>query len=79
MWWAVSCSSLCECEPLFFCHIWDGGAVTASKLERYRRRERLEVYAAIQYVATFHCQVPLGMIVVNFSRGQKEKWTFVDR
>ena len=46
--------------------------------ERERERER-EVYAALQYAASFHCLVEDWRNCEELKPKPKEKWTFVDK
>ena len=43
------------------------------------QQEREEVYAALQYAASFHCLVEEGHACEELKPKPKEKWTFMDR
>ena len=43
------------------------------------QQEREEVYAALQYAASFHCVVEQWKDCEELKRKLKEKWIFVDR
>ena len=56
----------------------DKGFMAESRAESMQQ-EREEVYAALQYVASFHCKVEEWKDCEELKPEPKEKWTFVDQ
>ena len=53
--------------------------VRAKTIQRERERVREELYAALQYAASFHCLVEEWKYCEEVKPKPKEKWTFVDK
>ena len=56
----------------------DEGLMTAARAETVQQ-EREEVYAALQYAASFHCLVKQWKDCEELRPKPKEKWIFVDK
>ena len=58
--------------------IWDEGFTAEARAETVQQ-EREEVYAALQYAASFQCSVEEWKDCRELKPKPKEKWTFVDQ
>ena len=58
---------------------WTKGSWRKREKRQCSKREREEVYAALQYTASFHCLVKEWKDCEELKPKPKEKWIFVDQ